>query len=92
MENEDRALKLLMATRRCAKAALLLSNLKSLPSHTLDDNEMLRRGIEDLKVQLVKQRLINKRIKLCSLSELIVQLILMLSLLAFVSMLVLKTH
>ncbi|KAI9097984.1 hypothetical protein K1719_025755 [Acacia pycnantha] len=71
MENEVRDLKLLLATRRCAKAALLLSNLKSLPSHTLDDNEMLRREIEVLKVQLAKQRLINKRIKLCALSELI---------------------
>ncbi|XP_028771815.1 uncharacterized protein LOC114729039 [Neltuma alba] len=92
MENEGRDLKSQMAVRRCAKAALLLSDLKSLSGLALDNNEMLRREIEDLKIQLVKQRSINRRIKLCALSELIVQVILMLSLLTFLLMLVLKTQ
>ncbi|KAI4307389.1 hypothetical protein L6164_030587 [Bauhinia variegata] len=88
MENEatNRVLKSQLALRRCAKAAFLLSALK-LP-HGIDrdsttnyrDEEMWRREIQDLKIELLKERMKNKKIKLCALVEFIVQIMLSLSL------------
>ncbi|KAI4337700.1 hypothetical protein L6164_016084 [Bauhinia variegata] len=96
MENEDRALKSQLALRRCAKAALLLSALKSLPILDRDntnyrDEEMWRREIQDLRIELLKERMKNKKIRPCTLVEFIVQIMLLMSLLSLILIFVLKT-
>ncbi|KAJ1381597.1 hypothetical protein SESBI_45019 [Sesbania bispinosa] len=80
MEKGEKCVKSAMAFRRCAKAALVLYGLKSTNS---EDEEMWKREIQALKIQLLKERLRNKKIKLCALVELLVQLFLLLSLCAF---------
>ncbi|XP_065848228.1 uncharacterized protein [Euphorbia lathyris] len=77
MENKDEALESLTYIR-CAKAAWILYSLKSSPNRhfttrTDDQDEekdlMMLKQIEDLKIKLAKERIKNKRIKLCSISE-----------------------
>ncbi|XP_041021968.1 uncharacterized protein LOC121263200 [Juglans microcarpa x Juglans regia] len=76
---------------RCAKAALLLSAIKSFPNRSLnseeyerfEEDEMLRRKIGELKIALVRERLKTKRIKLCGLMEVVLQIALVLSLSTF---------
>ncbi|BFG19288.1 hypothetical protein CerSpe_055620 [Prunus speciosa] len=84
------------AAIRCAKAALLLSSLKSSPNRSLDtaidnddilEKEILRREIGDLKMEVARERLQNKRIKLCGFLELLLQLVLLLALSTFFFML-----
>ncbi|OIW16595.1 hypothetical protein TanjilG_02801 [Lupinus angustifolius] len=80
MENEERASKSYIAMRCSAKAAMLLLRLKSIQRFT--DEEMQKRKIYELKIQLLKKRS-NNKIKLCTLLELIVQLLLLLSVWTF---------
>ncbi|KAK7385307.1 hypothetical protein VNO78_31023 [Psophocarpus tetragonolobus] len=68
------------ALRRCAKAALLLYALK--PTNSQDE-EKWKREIEYLKMELIKERLMKKEIKLCAFTELFVQLLLLLSIWTF---------
>ncbi|TQD69193.1 hypothetical protein C1H46_045274 [Malus baccata] len=87
---------------RCAKAAFLLSSLKSSPnrrvSTAIDDDddeiaeekEMLKKEIGDLKVMVARERLRNKRIKVCGLLEILLQLALLFAISAFLFMLVIE--
>ncbi|KAK7321180.1 hypothetical protein VNO77_31544 [Canavalia gladiata] len=75
------------AVRRCAKAALLLYDLKSTNS---EEQAMWKRQIQDLKIQLLKERFKNSKIKLCAFLELLVQFLLLLSLWTFFLLLLLK--
>ncbi|KAB2617113.1 hypothetical protein D8674_013016 [Pyrus ussuriensis x Pyrus communis] len=86
---------------RSAKAALLLSSLKSSPnrrfSTAIDDDdeiaeekEMLKKEIGDLKVTVARERLRNKRIKVCGLLEILLQLALLFAISAFLFMLVIE--
>ncbi|KAM1316094.1 hypothetical protein ACFX10_019594 [Malus domestica] len=87
---------------RCAKAAFLLSSLKSSPnrrvSTAIDDDddeiaeekEMLKKEIGDLKVTVARERLRNKRIKVCGLLEVLLQLALLFAISAFLFMLVIE--
>ncbi|KAM0971778.1 hypothetical protein FF1_019661 [Malus domestica] len=87
---------------RCAKAAFLLSSLKSSPnrrvSTAIDDDddeiaeekEMLKKEIGDLKVTVARERLRNKRIKVCGLLEILLQLALLFAISAFLFMLVIE--
>ncbi|KAG5229962.1 Retrotransposon-derived protein [Salix suchowensis] len=104
MERKDEALKS-QVTIRCAKAAILLSSLKSFPNHhlttSIDDQgedkkksemEMMKtmvREIGDLKMELARERLKNKRIKLCGLMEVILQVMTVLSISTFLLVIVL---
>ncbi|KAK6246062.1 hypothetical protein QQP08_022729 [Theobroma cacao] len=89
-KTRDEARKLLIAIR-CAKAALLLSSLKSSVSRVFEaanndedeEKEKMRREIENLRVELVKERLKIKKIKLCGVMELILQLILVMLISSF---------
>ncbi|KAB1204071.1 hypothetical protein CJ030_MR8G028350 [Morella rubra] len=90
METKHEALKSKMLIR-CAKAAFLLSALKSFPNlsmnSTTDDQdeeeEMVRREIEELKMELARERLKNKKMKLCGLMEMVLQVAVVLSLSTF---------
>ncbi|KAM2323058.1 hypothetical protein PS1_019933 [Malus domestica] len=87
---------------RCAKAVFLLSSLKSSPnrrvSTAIDDDddeiaeekEMLKKEIGDLKVTVARERLRNKRIKVCGLLEVLLQLALLFAISAFLFMLVIE--
>ncbi|KAK9047444.1 hypothetical protein V6N11_053288 [Hibiscus sabdariffa] len=88
--DEDRKLQIAV---RGAKAALLLSSLKSSVDRVFeaannDETETLvmekmRREIESLKVELVKERLKIKKIKFCGSMELILQAILVMMIASF---------
>ncbi|KAM1134851.1 hypothetical protein TB2_043926 [Malus domestica] len=65
---------------RCAKAALLLSSLKSSPARrrdtAVDDDDdiaekEMKKEIGDLKVEVARERLRNKRIKIFGFLELL---------------------
>ncbi|KAK8691911.1 hypothetical protein V6N13_075403 [Hibiscus sabdariffa] len=58
---------------RCAKAAILLSSLKSSYNSVfeLEEMEKMMREIENLRVALVKERLKIKKIKQCGSIEVI---------------------
>ncbi|KAM4075129.1 hypothetical protein ACJW30_10G145600 [Castanea mollissima] len=88
MEKKEEALKSRVAIR-CAKAALLLSSLKSLPNSTADHHHQEKKMLE-LKIELARERLKNKRIKQCALMELVLELALVLSLSTFFFMLFLN--
>ncbi|WCJ44469.1 hypothetical protein M5689_025135 [Euphorbia peplus] len=75
---------------RCAKAASILSSLKSSANrkfktriHDDEDEEknlmMMVKEIGDLKIKLARERIKSKRIKLCSITEVILQIVLALS-------------
>ncbi|KAJ6759704.1 hypothetical protein OIU79_024715 [Salix purpurea] len=100
MESKDERLKSQVAIR-CAKAAILLSKLKSSPNRHLttsiddqgEEKEMLIktmvREIGDLKMELARERLKIKRIKLCGLMEVILQVMTVLSISTFLLVIVL---
>ncbi|WKA09572.1 hypothetical protein VitviT2T_027204 [Vitis vinifera] len=81
METKDDFLKSQIAIR-CAKAAVLLSCLKTSQNCNLratidygnEEREILKRAITDLKIELVKERRKIKRIKVCGLVELVIVL------------------
>ncbi|XP_021285191.1 uncharacterized protein LOC110417261 [Herrania umbratica] len=89
-KTRDEARKVQIAIR-CAKAALLLSSLKSSVTRVFEaanndedeEKEKMRREIENLRVELVKERLKIKKIKLCGVMELILQLILVMLISSF---------
>ncbi|MED6187259.1 hypothetical protein PIB30_074727 [Stylosanthes scabra] len=88
MENEqhNKALKFETASlRRCAKAALFLHRLKSprAVSNNEEEHEKLKKEMRDLKMELVKERWKNKKMKLCGFMELLLQVLLLLSLWTF---------
>ncbi|XP_050265127.1 uncharacterized protein LOC126709081 [Quercus robur] len=88
MEKKEEALKSRVAVR-CAKAALLLSSLKPLPNSTADHHHQEKKMLE-VKMELARERLKNKRIKQCALIELVLELALVLSLSTFFFMLFLS--
>ncbi|KAK7301213.1 hypothetical protein RJT34_12074 [Clitoria ternatea] len=75
-KKEKKCAKSETAVRRCAKAALLLHRLKSIDT---GHHENSQRQIQDLKIQLLKERFKLNKIKLCSFVELFLQLLLLLS-------------
>ncbi|KAK8354758.1 hypothetical protein V6Z12_A05G242000 [Gossypium hirsutum] len=85
VEARDKDRKLQIAVRR-AKAALLLSSLKSSVNRVFEAanndecetqvKEKMRREIESQRVELVKERLKMKKIKFCGMVDLILQVIL----------------
>ncbi|GLU16192.1 hypothetical protein SLE2022_326370 [Rubroshorea leprosula] len=82
METKDEILKSPIAIS-CAKAAMLLSSLKSSPNYLLEstnndedeEKEMMKREIGHLRLELTRERLKRRRIKLCGLMELILQVV-----------------
>ncbi|KAG6784275.1 hypothetical protein POTOM_009964 [Populus tomentosa] len=96
MESKDKPLKSQVAIR-CAKAAILLSLLKSFPNRHLttsiddqrEEKEMMMREIGDLKMELARERLKSKKIKLCGLMEVILQVMAVLSISTFLLVIVL---
>ncbi|KAJ6391513.1 hypothetical protein OIU77_025486 [Salix suchowensis] len=99
MESKDKPLKSQVAIR-CAKAAILLSSFKSFPNRHLttsiedqgEEKEMMKtmvREIGDLKMELARERMKNKRIKLCGLMEVILQVMTVLSISTFLLVIVL---
>ncbi|XWS15004.1 hypothetical protein CRYUN_Cryun35bG0057300 [Craigia yunnanensis] len=89
-ETKDGARKLQIAIR-CAKAAFLLSSLKSSVNRVFEaanndeseEKEKMRREIENLRVELVKERQKIKKVKFCGLMELILQVILVMLISSF---------
>ncbi|XP_027148122.1 uncharacterized protein LOC113748773 [Coffea eugenioides] len=79
-ENQSRNIKLEVAIR-CAKSAMLLSSLKrhhsSHSSTTLTNDD---EKVEELKKELVKARVKNKKMRTCSFYELCLQIALLFSL------------
>ncbi|KAJ8647151.1 hypothetical protein MRB53_000174 [Persea americana] len=86
LEIDNEALKSQIAIR-CAKAALLLSSLKSPPDHNtgIDDKERARllKMVADLRVELVRERYKSKHIKICSIVEFALQIMVLLSIAGF---------
>ncbi|KAG4147544.1 hypothetical protein ERO13_D05G229300v2 [Gossypium hirsutum] len=92
VEGRDKDRKLQIAVRR-AKAALLLSSLKSSVNRVFEAanndkfktqvKEKMRREIESLRVELVKERLKMKKIKFCGMVDLILQVILVMLISSF---------
>ncbi|KAE8666806.1 hypothetical protein F3Y22_tig00112491pilonHSYRG00322 [Hibiscus syriacus] len=88
--DEDRKLQIAV---RSAKAALLLSSLKSSVDRVFEAaindetetlvKEKMRREINSLKVELVRERLKIKKIKFCGVMELILQAILVMMISSF---------
>ncbi|CAN4092489.1 unnamed protein product [Withania somnifera] len=70
---------------QCAKSAILISSLKNIttlvnsPNANQINNEEYLKEIEELKMEIFKQKLKNKRFKLCSVTELTIQVIVLLS-------------
>ncbi|OMO93777.1 hypothetical protein CCACVL1_06354 [Corchorus capsularis] len=89
-ETKEEARNLQIATR-CVKAALLLSSLKSTMIRVSEarnndqdkEEEKMRREMENIKVELVKERLKMKKIKLFGWMELIIPLILVVLICSF---------
>ncbi|OMO93791.1 hypothetical protein CCACVL1_06346 [Corchorus capsularis] len=89
-ESREEAPKVQIATL-CARAALLLSSLKSTMirgfeaaiNDEIEEKEKMRREIEKLKVELVKERVKMKKIKLFGSMELILPLILVILISSF---------
>ncbi|KGN60336.1 uncharacterized protein LOC105435036 [Cucumis sativus] len=87
-ETKNEAMRGSKTAIRCAKAAFLLSSLKSSQNRQLratvheqaKEKKMLGKTVGDLKIQLARERVRNKRIKLCGLMEFVLQLLLVLSL------------
>ncbi|XP_028078836.1 uncharacterized protein LOC114280660 [Camellia sinensis] len=88
VESKDEALKSQVAIR-CARAAMLLSSLKCSPKRRLDspndlehrEREMkLKRDSEDLRRKLVRERVKNRKLRLCSVTELLLQMGILMSL------------
>nr|XP_023918900.1 uncharacterized protein LOC112030443 [Quercus suber]POF02340.1 hypothetical protein CFP56_31234 [Quercus suber] len=88
IEKKEEALKSKVAIR-CAKAAFLLSSLRSLPNSTADHHHQEKKMLE-VKVELARERHKNKRIKQFALIELVLELALVLSLSTFFFMLFLN--
>ncbi|XP_059630285.1 uncharacterized protein LOC132273323 [Cornus florida] len=77
---------------RCAKAAILISSLKSTGNpwlkSTEDDKDeyeeretmMLKRAVEELKKELVRERVKSRKMRLCSVTESLLQITILLSL------------
>ncbi|XVF36718.1 hypothetical protein REPUB_Repub19eG0082200 [Reevesia pubescens] len=90
-EGRDEDHRKLVIAIRCAKAALLLSSLKSTVNHVFqaanydesEEKEKMRREIGNLRVELVRERVKMKNIKLCGVMELILQLILVMLISSF---------
>ncbi|XVF39510.1 hypothetical protein PTKIN_Ptkin01aG0040400 [Pterospermum kingtungense] len=89
-ETKDEARRLQIAIR-CAKAAFLLSSLKSSVNRVFEaatkdeseDKEKMRIEIENLRVELVKERVKMKKVKLCGMMELVLQIILVMLITGF---------
>ncbi|MCD9639103.1 hypothetical protein HAX54_023406 [Datura stramonium] len=68
---------------QCAKSAILISSLKNttLDSANINQNknEENLKEVEELKMEMFKQKLKNKRLKLCSVMELLIQVMVLLS-------------
>ncbi|KAJ9146431.1 hypothetical protein P3X46_028700 [Hevea brasiliensis] len=84
MESKDEALRSQIAIR-CAKVCILLYSLKAFPNRHFkttsngQDEDLMMEEIRDLKMKLARERIKCKRIKLCGLMEVILQVMLLLS-------------
>ncbi|XP_050207593.1 uncharacterized protein LOC126657014 [Mercurialis annua] len=87
MEIKDEAVRLEL-WRRCAKAAILIYSLKSSPNRHFNssidrenevEKDLLVKEIRDLKMKLAIERIKKNRIKLCSLTEVMIQMTILLS-------------
>ncbi|XP_057975114.1 uncharacterized protein LOC131162534 [Malania oleifera] len=95
-ETKEEAQKLKIVIR-CAKAAILLSSLASIADRrqrsTSDGaDEMLMRAMSDLKIELARERMRSRRVRLCGLMEVLLLIVVLLSLWTFCLMLVLEFH
>ncbi|GAB2290625.1 hypothetical protein Dimus_024904 [Dionaea muscipula] len=98
LTRDDEAMRRSQIAIRCAKSAMLLLSLKSsdhhLRSETAADHEEVNekqrmlRTINDLRMQLLRERMKARKSKLCSLMEFVLQIVLLLSLFTFSSMIV----
>ncbi|XP_024026221.1 uncharacterized protein LOC21386937 [Morus notabilis] len=94
MEGKKAQTKTEAATRRQiaiqSKVEHLLSPLKSSANRflNLQMEETLKKEIADLKIQLARERLNNKRVKLCGSFELLLQLVVLLFVFTFFLLLV----
>nr|XP_009614520.1 uncharacterized protein LOC104107425 [Nicotiana tomentosiformis] len=68
---------------QCAKAAILVSSLKNttLNSAIIDQNknEENSKEVEELKMKILKEKLKNKKLKFCSVTEFLIQVMVLLS-------------
>ncbi|KAK4352408.1 hypothetical protein RND71_027926 [Anisodus tanguticus] len=68
---------------QCAKSAMLISSLKNTTLNSANfnqnKNEENLKEVEELKMEIFKQKLKNKRLKLCSVTELFIQVVFLLS-------------
>ncbi|XP_055835493.1 uncharacterized protein LOC129903982 [Solanum dulcamara] len=68
---------------QCAKSAILISSLKNTTLNyanlNQNKNEENLKEVVELKMEIVKEKLKNKRLKLCSVTELLIQVIVLLS-------------
>ncbi|XAR62160.1 hypothetical protein NMG60_11016801 [Bertholletia excelsa] len=87
VENKDEAVKTQIAIR-CAKAALLLLSLKCSRNRRLvsaedsqheEREQRLRTEADDLRRRLFKERVEHRRIRLCGVMELLLQVVILLS-------------
>ncbi|GAV63566.1 hypothetical protein CFOL_v3_07084, partial [Cephalotus follicularis] len=100
IDTKDEAVKSQIAIR-CAKAAILLSSLKQFPNHhletaTIDDEEegkeMMKKSIGSLKVELARERMKRKKMKLCGLMEVLLQNLAMMSSYISITQYILDAH
>lgn len=66
---------------RCAKAAMLLVSLGTCRDQ--QEKEMMKQAIDDLRMELVRERIRRKNLKLCNAMVLVLQILLMFSLCTF---------
>ncbi|CAN4122271.1 unnamed protein product [Withania somnifera] len=69
---------------QCAKSTILISSLKNNTNLNFaminqNNSEKNLKEVEELKMELFKQKLMNKRLQLCSVMELLIQVIVLLS-------------
>ncbi|XP_044476170.1 uncharacterized protein LOC123203766 [Mangifera indica] len=96
MEKKDQSVRSQVAIR-CAKAAILLYALanrhsKATINNEDEEKEMLKREIEDLKVEMARERMKTKKINLCSLVEVALQVSVVLFVSSFFLMLAFKPN
>ncbi|KAL5779696.1 hypothetical protein ACOSQ2_010433 [Xanthoceras sorbifolium] len=90
MKMEDEARKSQTAIR-CAKAAILLSslsnrNMKATIDNEDEEKEMMKMEIGGLQLVLVRERMKSKKIKLCGLMEVVLEVMVVLLFSSFVLM------
>ncbi|TXG52802.1 hypothetical protein EZV62_021971 [Acer yangbiense] len=91
MKIEEESMKSQTAIR-CAKAAVLLSSLSNrnmkatINNEEDEEKETMESEIEDLKVELVRERMKTKEIKLCGLMEVVLEVMVVFFVSSFILM------